>query len=73
MVGTVVATTVCASLRGPEVFQLNLAEMQENFGRGKDVVLPPKPLEVGTDLTNAHHVPLVMIRHFKGETGSVSG
>jgi hypothetical protein len=64
-----VATEVSASLRGQEVLQLHLAGMQEHIGRGKGGILPPKPLEVGTDLTYAQHVLVVLIGHFMGETG----
>ncbi len=63
------ATVVCVSLRGPEVFQLDLAGLQEHIGRGKEGILPPKSLKVGTDLTNAPHVPVVLIGHFKGGMG----
>ncbi len=40
-VGATVATVVCASLRGLEVFQLDIVGMWEYIGRGKDDVLPP--------------------------------
>jgi hypothetical protein len=40
-VRAMVATVVCASLRGPEVFQLDLAGMREHIGRGRDSIYHP--------------------------------
>jgi hypothetical protein len=45
----------------PEVFQLNLAGLQEHIGRGKEGILPPKPLKVRTHLTNVPHVLVVCV------------
>jgi hypothetical protein len=67
-VGAAVATAVCASLRGPEVFQLNLAGMRSYIHIGRTGIMPDKPLKVGIDLTTAPHVLVVLLRNFMGET-----
>ncbi len=68
-VGAAVATAVCASLRGPEVFQLNLAGIFSHIHMGRTGVMLEKPLKVGTNLTTAPHVLVVLLGNFKGETG----
>ncbi len=67
-VGAAIVVTVCASLRGPEALQLDLAGLRAHISWGKNGVMPPKPLKMGTDLSNAPHVIVVLIGHFKGET-----
>jgi hypothetical protein len=52
-VGAAVATAVCASLRGPEVFQLDLAGMRSHIHMGRTGIMPDKPLKVGVNLTTA--------------------
>jgi hypothetical protein len=65
-VGAAIAVAVCASLRGPEVLQLDLAGLRAHISRGKNGVIPRKPLKTWTDLSNAPHVIIVLI---KGKTG----
>ena len=38
---------LCASLRGPEVFLLDLAGLREHIGLGKEGILPVNPLRAG--------------------------
>jgi hypothetical protein len=64
-----IAVAVCASLRGPEVLQLDLAGLRAHISQGKNGVMPRKPLKTWTDLSNTHHVIVVLIGHIKGETG----
>ncbi len=66
--GAAIAVAVCASLQGPEVLQLDLAGLRAHISRGKNGVMPCKPLKMGTDLSNTPHVIVVLIGHFKGET-----
>ena len=68
-VGAAVATAVCTSLRGPEVFQLDLAGMISHINMGKGGIMPDRPLKTGTDLSTAPHVMVVLLGNFKGETG----
>ncbi len=68
-VGAAVVTAVCALLRGPEVFQLNLAGMRSHIHMGKTRIMPDKPLKVGVDLTTAPRVLVMLLGNFKGETG----
>jgi hypothetical protein len=60
---------MCALLRGPEVFLLDLAGLCRNIDNGNNGVLPPLPLKAGVDLTEAPHVILALLDNFKGETG----
>jgi hypothetical protein len=64
-----VATAVCASLRGPEVFQLNLAGMRSHIHMGRTGIMPDKPLKVSVNLTTDPHILVVLLENFKGETG----
>jgi hypothetical protein len=68
-VGAAMAVAVCASLQGPEVLQSDLAGLRAHISRDKNGVMPHKPLKTGTDLSNAPHVIIVLIGHFKGKTG----
>ena len=68
-VGAAIATAQAGSLRGPEVFMLDLAGLRHYIKVGKNGVMPDKPLEPGTDLFNAPHVLIPLIGKFKGETG----
>ena len=66
------AAMVCAqagSLRGPEVFMMDLEGLIKHLHLGKHGVMPEKPLDRGTDLFDAPHVHLAMIGKFKGENG----
>jgi hypothetical protein len=45
--GAAVATSLCVSLRGPEVFLFDLAGLRKYAGLGREGVLPAEPLTVG--------------------------
>ena len=69
-VGAAMAVAQMGSLRGPEVFMLDLAGIRAHIARGRNGVLPEgNPLEVGQCLLSAPHVYLALIANFKGETG----
>lgn len=68
--GAAIVLALCASLRGPEVFLLDLAGLREHIGLGKDGILPHKPLRAGVGLTAAPHVVVTLIGQFKGELGT---
>jgi hypothetical protein len=68
-VGAEIALAVCASLRGPEVLLLDLASIKNHIQKGKEGVLPDKPLRTGTNLTGVPHVAVVLIRKIKGDSG----
>ena len=66
--GAAVATAVCASLRGPEVFQLDLARMISHINMGKGGIMPDRPLKTGTRPTCYGGV----IEQLQGRDGSPS-
>ena len=68
-VGAAIATAQSGSLRGPEVFMLDLAGLREHIDLGRDGVMPDKPMDLGTDLFDAPHVHIALIGKFKGENG----
>ena len=68
--GAAAALAVCASLRGNEVFLLDLAGMRKYIEVGRVGRLPQNPMEVGVDLTKAPHVIVTLIGEFKGELGT---
>ncbi len=61
-VGAADATALCGSLRGSEVFMLELVALQRHINIGHDVTLPPDPMKAGIDLSSAPHI----IIGFKG-------
>jgi hypothetical protein len=63
----VVATT--ASLRGPEVFKLDLAGIRAFIDLGREGAVPDNPMKKGVDLTHAPHVFYAFLGKFKGELG----
>ena len=67
--GAAVATSLCASLRGPEVLQLNLAGLRKYRALGREGVLPVEPLTVGRNLSKAPYVMIALIGEFKGKLG----
>ena len=69
--GAAVATSLCASLQGPEAFLLDLAGLRKyaELGRDHEGVLPVEPLKVGCDLSKAPYVMIALIGEFKGELG----
>ena len=69
-VGAAMAVAQMGSLRGPEVFMLDLAGIHAHISKGKNGTWPEgNPLEVGQCLLSAPHVYLALIGEFKGETG----
>jgi len=68
-VGAAVAEAQVGSLRGPEVFMLDLASIRKHIMLGKSGVMPDKPLDLGVDLFDAPHVLLAFVGKFKGENG----
>lgn len=68
-VGAAMVTALVGSLRGPEVFMLDLGGIRCHIDRGRDGVMPVKLLKVGVDLTEAPHVYLALVGKFKGELG----
>ncbi len=68
-VGAAVVVALAGSLRGPEVFMLDLGGIRKHIHRGRDGVLPPDPMKVGEDLVGAPHVYLALVGKFKGELG----
>ncbi len=65
--GMVVAQ--CGSLRGPEVLTMDLAGMRAHISLGSRGVLPPDPLLVGQDLSDAPYIFYTLLGKFKGENG----
>lgn len=68
--GAVVATSLCASLQGPEVFLLDLAGLRKYANLGGEGSLPADPLVVGKDLTQASYIMIALIGELKGELGT---
>ena len=68
-VGAAIAVAQMGSLRGPEVFMLDLAGIRSHIEEGKEGIMPLAPLDDGVDLFDAPHVYLAMVGNFKGETG----
>lgn len=67
--GAAIVTALAGSLRGQEVFMLDLGGIRGHIHRGKDGTLPEKSMKVGIDLTGAPHVYLALVGKFKGELG----
>jgi hypothetical protein len=68
--GAAVALAVCASLRGPEVFLLDLAGMWKHLEIGKDGVMPPEPMKKNVNLEGAPHIIVTLLGELKGELGT---
>jgi len=68
--GAAVALAVCASLRGPEVFLLDLAGMWKHLEIGKDGVMPPEPMKQNVNLEGAPHIIVTLLGELKGELGT---
>ena len=56
-----VAVANMGSLRGPEIFMLDLAGIRAHIKEGRQGVMPVSPLADGVDLFGAPHVYLAMI------------
>ncbi len=61
---------MCGSLRGPEVFLLDLSGLKKYITLGRDGELPDDPLKSGADFTNYPYVLAILIGEFKGELGT---
>jgi hypothetical protein len=68
-VGAAIATALCGSFRGSEVFMLDLAALQKHINIGCGGILPPDPMEDGIDISSAPHVIITLLGEFKGELG----
>ena len=68
--GAAIVVALCASLRGPEVFLLDLAGLWEHVDMGRLGSIPDNPLKVGVNLANAPHVVITLLGEFKGENGT---
>jgi hypothetical protein len=68
-VGAAIATAICASLRGLEVFMMELAALQKHIHLGKGDVVPVYPMKAGIGLSTAPHVIITLLGEFKGELG----
>lgn len=68
--GAAIVVGLMGSLRGPEIWMLDLAGIRRHIRQGKLGVLPIKPLKEGIDLFNAPFVTLCLLGKFKGENGT---
>jgi len=68
-VGAAIAVGLCASLRGPEIFMMDLAGVKDLIHRGREGVMPADPLKPGVDLSNAPHIHIALMGQLKGEHG----
>jgi len=68
-VGSAIATAVCASLRGPEVFMMELSALRKHIHLLRGGIVPPNPIQAGADLSTALHVIITLLGEFKGELG----
>ena len=68
-VGATIATAICASLRGSEVFMMELAALRKHIHLGKGGVIPMDPMKAGTELSTAPHLIITLLGEFKGELG----
>jgi len=68
-VGAAIATAVCALLRGPEVFMMELSALRKHIQLGRGGIVPPNPMKAGTDLLTAPHVIITLLGEFKGALG----
>jgi hypothetical protein len=68
-VGATIATAVCASLRGSEVFMMELSALRKHIQHGRGGIVPPNPMKAGTDLSSAPHIIITLLGEFKGELG----
>lgn len=63
--GAAIAVGLMGSLRGPEIWMLDLAGIRKHIEKGKRGVIPFKPLAPGTDLSDAPHVCIVLVGRLK--------
>ena len=67
--GAGIVVGVIGSLRGPEIWMLDLAGIRRyiKLGCEEGRVLPKHPFRKGSDILNPPHVYLALLGHFKGE------
>ena len=68
--GAAAVLVVCGSLRGPEVFLLDLAGLRKYITLGRNGTLAVDPLKPGADFSNNPYVMATLIGEFKGELGT---
>ena len=68
-VGAAIATAVCALLRGPEVFMMELSALRKHIQLGRGGIVPTNPMKAGTDLSTAPHIIITLLGEFKGGLG----
>ena len=68
-VGAAIATAVCALLRCPEVFMMELSALRKHTQLGRGGIVPTNPMKAGTDLLTAPHIIITLLGEFKGELG----
>ena len=68
-VGAAIALALCGSLRGNEVFMLDLNGLRRHISLDKEGTLPKDPMKAGTDLSQAPHIIIPLFGEFKGELG----
>jgi len=52
-VGAAVETAVCGSLRGSEVFMMELSALRRHIHMGREGTMPVEPMKAGIDLAKA--------------------
>ena len=57
-VGAAIAVGLCASLRGPEIFMMDLAGVRDLIHRGREGVMPADPLLVISPMPHIYILPL---------------
>ncbi len=60
---------VCASLRGPEVFMMELSALRKHIHMGREGTMPSEPMKAGVELSNAPHIIITLLGEFKGGIG----
>ena len=68
-VGATIAMAVCASLRGSEVFMMELSALRKHIQLERGGVVPMNPMKTDTVLSTAPHVIITLLVEFKAELG----
>jgi hypothetical protein len=68
-VGATIATALRGSLRGSEVFILELTVLQRHINIGCGGALPPDPMKAGINLSLAPPIIIFLLGEFKSELG----
>ena len=64
-----VAAAVFTSLRGSEIFMMELSALRKHINLGHKGSLPADPIKLGTDLSLVPHVFRALLGELKGELG----